>query len=49
MQVGQVQSAQLHDEQLSSQCSQEHTAWLHVGQVQSAHSHTAHESEQSGH
>ena len=47
-QVGQVQSSHVHDEQASSQWSQEQALWLQVGQVQSEHSHTAQESEQCG-
>ena len=46
MQVGQVQSSQVHEEQESEQCSHEQVLWLQVGQLQSVHSHTAQESEQ---
>ena len=49
MQVGQVQSSQVHEEQGSEQCSHEHVLWLQVGQVQSSHSHTAQGSEQCSH
>ena len=47
-QVGQVQSSQVHEEQESSQCSQEQTLWLQVGQVQSSQVQVAQESEQCG-
>ena len=46
--MGQEQSSHVHEEQESSQCSQEQTLWLQVGQLQSVHSHTAQESEQCG-
>ena len=49
MQVGQVQSSQVHEEQESEQCSHEQVLWLQVGQEQSVHSHTAQGSEQCSH
>ena len=49
MQVGQVQSSQVHEEQESEQCSHEQVLWLQVGQEQSVHSHTAQESAQCSH
>lgn len=49
VQVAQVQSWHVHEEQESEQFSQEHTLWLQVGQEQSGHSQMAQESVQSGH
>ena len=49
MQVGQVQSSQVHEEQESEQCSHEQVLGLQVGQEQSSHSHTAQGSEQCSH
>ena len=48
MQVGQVQSSQVHEEQESEQCSHEQVWWLQVGQVQSSQVQVAQESEQCG-
>ena len=48
VQVGQVQSWQLHETQESLQCSHEQTLWLQVGQLQSAHVQVAQWSEQCG-
>ena len=48
VQVGQVQSWQLHETQESLQCSHEQTLWLQVGQLQSSHVQVAQWSEQCG-
>ena len=49
MQVGQVQSSQVHEEQESEQCSHEQVLWLQVGQEQSSQEHEEQESEQCSH
>jgi len=49
VQVGQVQSSQVHEEQESEQCSHEQVLWLQVGQVQSSQVHEEQGSEQCSH